>query len=246
MDFYNSDLPGLVFFSDHLLILFQIFCLQLREGEEATEETNKQAVRKRRVRKDWGGDANSHCLLSPPDVEEVEGLSLLLLPHLWPEQHAIFSKLRGSLQSPLLPHPPLLQPSQIHSLPNPPVHHLLSFLPSRDWSCWGFFCAFSCCSCSILSFHTFCFLRIFFAKRFLSQRLSDKKAVCSFDPPTHLFSLKIHQSHLRASAAFAAFTSSCSYCLTAYHRGLVWEIVLRVFLGSFTESLPYWFVLSNE
>ncbi len=65
-----------------------------------------------------------------PDVEEVEGLCLLLPAPPSPSGAACISfKPPGSLQSPLLPHLSL-HPPQVHSLPNhvlcPPSPHLFS------------------------------------------------------------------------------------------------------------------------
>lgn len=171
--------------------------LQLKDGGDATKESHKQAVRKRRVRKDWGGPPR---LLSPfsPSVEEVEGPSLLLLAPSPSGAARISSKPPGSLQSPRLPQSHLLHASAPPITgPQFPKPHPVSLLASPRlsllsahwtirWIPWRF-CAFSCFSSSILSLHASVILFLF-SKPLLSKCLSTFKAASSASVPVHTVS----------------------------------------------------------
>lgn len=125
-------------------------CPQPKDGGDATEESHKQAVRKRRVRKDWGGEPHAYCLLSPPDAEEVERLCLLPPSH-WVEQHIVPPD-----------HPPIFplimdpQSTKSASCITPYLVPSPSPISSFNirWIPWRV-CAFSCFSSSIQNFHTF-------------------------------------------------------------------------------------------
>lgn len=92
-----------------LIVLLSFPLLQLMEGVDGTEESNKRAVRKRRVRKDWGGGWHAYCLQSPQVGMRWKG-RICCSPS--PSGTAcVSSKPPGSLQSPRLPLPCLLNPS---------------------------------------------------------------------------------------------------------------------------------------
>lgn len=75
---------------------------QLKEEGDATDESHKQAVRKRRVRKDWRGGPHDSCLLSPPMGRRWKG-RLCSFP-LSMQKSMYFLQPTGSLQSPQLAH----------------------------------------------------------------------------------------------------------------------------------------------
>lgn len=89
------------FYFTHWIRFFKIsFCQQMKGEEDATEESHKQAVRKRRVRKDWGGEARAYCLLSPPMRRRWKGRLCCCSPSEWSSTSLVSSKPVGSLQSP--------------------------------------------------------------------------------------------------------------------------------------------------
>lgn len=56
-----------------LYFIYPNYVPQPKEGGGVTEESHKQAVRKRRVRKDWEGEPHAYCLLCPPTRRRWKG-----------------------------------------------------------------------------------------------------------------------------------------------------------------------------
>lgn len=214
---HSKGLHGNFFFMSHPLNLafnlVHFLAPQPKEGGDVTEESHKQAVRKRRVRKDWR--RRTPRLLSPfsPDAEEVEGPSPLLLPtplapsgraeqHVFPPNHLVACSHPGCPIHCLgytHPRPAVSQTTSrlaLSCLSLPPARWPIRWIPPP-----GDFVHLAVFPSSIPSFHAF-FILLLFAiavKMPVSLRKKEKKrpplSTCVPVPPVSAvkFSLWIHQ-----------------------------------------------------